>query len=77
MKNIPKKSSKKLSTLNTHMTNDTKLQLHQNAMTNRLIIPCLSTANSNPINGELYYDTIYFHSYIYCNGWVQITNILK
>ena len=57
------------------MTNDTKLQLDQNTVTNRLIIPCLSTANTNPTNGELYYDVVYHHLYIYYNGWVQITNI--
>ena len=46
---MSQKSSKNLSTLSKHMTNDTKLQLDQNTVTNRLIIPCLSTANTNPI----------------------------
>ena len=72
---MSQKSCKNLSTLSKHMTNDTKLQLNQNTITNRLIIPCLSTANPNPINGELYYDTVYLHLYLYYNGWVQITNI--
>ena len=72
---MSQKSSKNVSTLSKHMTNDTKLQLDQNTVTTRLIIPCLSTANTNPINGELYYDIVYHHLYIYYNGWVQITNI--
>jgi hypothetical protein len=72
---MSQKSCKNLSTLSKHMTNDTKLQLNQNTITNRLIIPCLSVANPNPINGELYYDTVYLHLYLYYNGWVQITNI--
>ena len=72
---MSQKSCKNLSTLSKHMTNDTKLQLNQNTITNRLIIPCLSTASTNPINGELYYDTVYNHLYIYYNGWVQVTNI--
>ena len=72
---MSQKSSKNLSTLSKHMTNDTKLQLNQNTITNRLIIPCLSTANTSPLNGELYYDTVYNHLYIYYNGWIQITNI--
>ena len=72
---MSQKSCKNLSTLSKHMTNDTKLQLNQNTITNRLIIPCLSSANTNPLNGELYYDTVYNHLYIYYNGWVQITNI--
>ena len=46
------KSCKNVSTLSEHMTNDTKLQLNQNTITNRLIIPCLSTANTSPLNGE-------------------------
>ena len=62
---MSQKSSKNLSTLSKHMTNDTKLQLDQNTITNRLIIPCLSTANTNPINGELYYDIVFHHFNIY------------
>ena len=43
---MSQKSSKNLSTLIKHMTNDTKLQLNQNTITNRLIIPVLSAANA-------------------------------
>ena len=66
------KSAKNLSTLSKHMTNDTKLQLNQNTITNRLIIPCLSTPYPNPINGELYFAITYLHAYIYYNVWIQI-----
>ena len=69
---MSQKSSKGLSTLNKHMTNDTKLQLDQNTVTERLIIPCLATANPNPVNGELYFDTYHNGLYIYYNGWVQV-----
>ena len=57
------------------MSGETKLQLTQNTITNRLSIPCLATANANPVNGELQSDTVYLHVYIYYNGWIQITNI--
>ena len=72
---MPQKSCKNLSTLSKHMTNDTKLQLDQNTITMRFIVPFLSAANTNPINGEMYYDIVDHHLYIYYNGWVQITNI--
>ena len=36
------------------MTNDTKLQLNQITITNRLIIPFLAAANANPVDGEMY-----------------------
>ena len=72
---MAQKSSKNLSTLSKHMSNDTKLQVNTNTVTNKLIIPVLSAANANPTNGELYYDIVYHHLYIYYNGWVQITNI--
>ena len=39
---MSQKSSKNLSTLSKHMTNDTRLQLNQNTITNRLIIPVLA-----------------------------------
>ena len=63
---MSQKSSKNSSTLSKHMTNDTKLQLNQNTVTNRLIIPGLAAANPNSVNGELYYNTIYHHLYISC-----------
>ena len=70
---MSQKSSKNLSTLSKHMTNDTKLQLDQNTVTNRLIIPVLSAANANPVNGELYVDSTTNHLFIYKNNaWVQI-----
>ena len=62
---MSQKSCKKLSTLSKHMTNDTKLQLDQNTITNCLFIHCLPTANPNPINGELYYDTRYLFIYLF------------
>ena len=70
---MSQKSSKNLSTLSKHMTNDTKLQVNQNTVTNRLIIPVLSAANANPVNGELYVDSTTNHLFIYKNNaWVQI-----
>ena len=48
---MSQKSSKNLSTLSKHMKFDTKLQLDQNTITTCLIIPCLSAARTNPING--------------------------
>jgi len=58
------KSSKNLSTLSKHMTNDTKLQVNQNTVATRLItsIPMLSAANANPIIGELYVDSTHLLS---------------
>ena len=41
---MSQKSSKNLSTLSKHMTNDTKLQLDQNTVTTSLIIPVLAAA---------------------------------
>ena len=70
---MSQKSAKKLSTLSKHMTNDTKLQVNQNTVTNRLIIPVLSATNANPVNGELYVDSTTNHLFIYKNNaWVQI-----
>ena len=55
------------------MTNDTKLQLDQNTVTNRLTIPVLSAANANPVNGEIYVDSTTNHLFIYKNNaWVQV-----
>ena len=50
---MSQKSSRGLSTLSKHLTNDTKLQLDQNTVTTRLIIPVLTAANPNPTNGEM------------------------
>ena len=70
---MSQKSAKNLSTLSKHMTNDTKLQVNQNTVTTRLIIPVLSAANTNPINGEMYVDSTTNHLFIYKNNaWVQI-----
>ena len=70
---MAQKSSKNLSTLSKHMSNDTKLQVNQNTVTNRLIIPVLSAANANPVNGELYVDSTTHHLFVYKNNaWVQI-----
>ena len=70
---MSQKSSKNLSTLSKYMTNDTKLQLDQNTVTNCLIIPVLSAANANPVHGELYVDSTTNHLFIYKNNaWVQI-----
>ena len=70
---MSQKSSKNLSTLSKHMSNDTKLQVNQNTITNRLIIPVLSAANANPVNGELYVDSPTNHLFVYKNNaWVQI-----
>ena len=55
---MSQKSSKNLSTLSKHRTNDTKLQLNQNTITNCLIIPVFPAANENSINGEMYVNTI-------------------
>ena len=54
------------------MTNELKLQLDQNTVTEHLIIPCLALPNPNPVNGELYFDTYHNGLYIYYNGWVQV-----
>ena len=56
---MSQKSSKKLSTLSKRMANETKLQLNQNTITNRLIIPVLSIINL--VNGELYVDSTTNH----------------
>ena len=70
---MAQKSSKNVSTLSKHMSNDTKLQVNQNTITNRLIVPVLSAANANPVNGELYVDSTTNHLFIYKNNaWVQI-----
>ena len=70
---MSQKSSKNLSTLSKHMSNDTKLQVNQNTVTNRLIIPVLSAANANPVNGELYVDSTTNHLFVYKNNtWVQV-----
>ena len=47
---MSQKSSKNLSTLSKHMSNDTKLQVNTNTVTNKLIIPVLSGSNANPTN---------------------------
>ena len=62
---MSQKSSKNLSTLSKHMTNDTKLQLDQNTITQCLIIPVLAAANENPVNGEMYVDATTNHLFIY------------
>ena len=41
---MAQKSSKNLSTLSKHMSNDTKLQVNTNTVTNKLVIPVLSAA---------------------------------
>ena len=70
---MSQKSSKGLSTLSKHMTNDTKLQLDQNTVTTKLIIPVLANANPNPTNGEMYVNSTSNHLFIYKNNaWVQI-----
>ena len=70
---MSQKSSKNLSTLSKHMTNDTKLQVNQNTVTTSLIIPVLSAANPNPTNGEIYVDSTTNHLFIYKNNaWVQV-----
>ena len=70
---MAQKSSKNLSTLSNHMSNDTKLQVNTNTVTNKLIIPVLATANTNPTNGEMYVDSTTNHLFIYKNNaWVQI-----
>ena len=62
-----------LSTLNKHMTAETKVQLDQNIVTESLIIPVLTTANPNPTNGEMYVNSTTNHLFIYKNNvWVQI-----
>ena len=58
---MSQKSSKNLSSLSKHMTNDTKLQLDQNTITNRLIFPVLANANPNPTNGEIYVNSTSSH----------------
>ena len=70
---MSQKSSRGLSTSSKHMTNDTKLQLDQNIVTESLIIPVLTTANPNPTNGEMYVNSTTNHLFIYKNNaWVQI-----
>ena len=67
------KSSKNLSTLSKHMSNDTKLQVNTNTVPNKLIIPVLSAANANPTNGEIYVNSTTNHLFIYKNNaWVQV-----
>ena len=58
---MSQKSAKNLSTLSKHMTNDTKLQVNTNTVSNKLIIPVLSAANANPTNGEMYVDSTTNH----------------
>ena len=70
---MAQKSSKNLSTLSKHMSNDTKLQVNTNTVTNKLITPLLSAANANPTNGKIYVDSTTNHLFIYKNNaWVQI-----
>ena len=70
---MSQKSSKNLSTLSKHMSNDTKLQVNQNTVTTSLIIPVLTAANPNPTNGEIYVDSTTNHLFIYKNNaWVQV-----
>ena len=70
---MSQKSSKNLSTLSKHMTNDTKLQVNQNTVTTSLIIPVLTAANPNPTNGEIYVDSTTNHLFICKNNvWVQV-----
>ena len=70
---MAQKSSIGLSTLSKHMTAETKVQLDQNIVTERLIIPVLTTANPNPTNGEMYVNRTSNHLFIYKNNvWVQI-----
>ena len=70
---MSQKSRKGLSLLSKHMSAETKLQLDQNTVTERLIIPCLATANPSPTSGELYFDTTLNHVRIYINNnWVQV-----
>ena len=55
------------------MTNDTKIQINQNTITQHLIIPVLAAANPNPTNGEMYVNSTSNHLFIYKNNaWVQI-----
>ena len=65
---MSQKSSKNLSTLSKHMTNDTKLQVNQKKILNRLIIPVLAAAYPNPVNGEMYVDSTTNHLLIYKNN---------
>ena len=70
---MSQKYSTGLSTLNKHMTGETKVQLDQNIVTERLIIPVLTTANPNPTHGEMYVNSTTNHLFIYKNNaWVQI-----
>ena len=70
---MSQKYSTGLSTLNKHMTGETKVQLDQNIVTESLIIPVLTTANPNPTNGEMYVNSTSNHLFIYKNNaWVQI-----
>ena len=70
---MAQKSSRNLSTLSKHTSNDTKLQVNQNTVTTSLIIPVLATANPNPTNGEIYVDSTTNHLFIYKNNaWVQV-----
>ena len=55
------------------MTAETKVQLDQNIVTERLIIPVLTTANPNPTNREMYVNSTSNLLFIYKNNtWVQI-----
>ena len=70
---MSQKYSTGLSTLSKHMTAETKVQLDQNIVTERLIIPVLTTPNPNPSNGEMYVNSTSNHLFIYKNNaWVQI-----
>ena len=68
---MAQKSSKNLSTLSKHMSNDTKLQVNTNTGTNKLIIPVLLAANANPTNGEIYVDSTTNHLFIYKNNRIK------
>ena len=58
---MSQKSRKGLSTLHKHMSAETKLQVDQDTITERLIFPVLSTANPNPTTEETYYDSTQNH----------------
>ena len=70
---MAQKSSKNLSTLSKHMSNDTNLQVNTTTLPNKLIIHVLSAANPNPTNVEIYDDSTTNHLFIYKNNaWVQV-----
>ena len=73
---MSQKYSTGLSTLNKHMTGETKLQLDQNIVAECLIIPVLTTANRNPTNGEMYVNSTTNHLFIYKNNaWYKLYKI--